>query len=85
MPVRACGNKADLTKYREASGEVFAVMRQFRPTDITVERASVDEAYLDVTKAVEKMCEEEVRSCISTFLIVIFGLCSLEYFCCYVL
>ncbi|NWJ07397.1 POLH polymerase, partial [Crypturellus undulatus] len=37
--------KADLTRYREASAEVMAVLSRFA----TIERASIDEAYLDLT------------------------------------
>ncbi|XP_077554551.1 DNA polymerase eta-like isoform X1 [Haemaphysalis longicornis] len=40
--------KADLTRYREAGAEVLSVLCQF--SDV-VERASVDEAYLDLTEA----------------------------------
>ncbi|XP_076463928.1 DNA polymerase eta-like [Babylonia areolata] len=42
--------KADLTKYREAGAEVIEVMSQFSSC---VERASIDEAYLDLTKETE--------------------------------
>ncbi|KFD69997.1 hypothetical protein M514_06796, partial [Trichuris suis] len=41
--------KADLTKYRQASAEVFDVLSSF---NIVVERASIDEAYLDLTELV---------------------------------
>lgn len=40
--------KADLTRYRDAGAEVLSVLCQF--SDV-VERASVDEAYLDLTEA----------------------------------
>ncbi|KAL9907126.1 DNA polymerase eta [Glossina fuscipes fuscipes] len=43
--------KADLTKYREAGKEVANVLQHF--TNL-LERASVDEAYLDITEAVNK-------------------------------
>lgn len=43
--------KADLTKYRDAGREVVIVLSQFSDC---VERASVDEAYIDLTHAVEK-------------------------------
>ena len=43
--------KADLTRYRDASAEVMAVLQTF--TDLC-ERASVDEAYLDLTERVQK-------------------------------
>ncbi|CDW52535.1 IMS C and IMS domain containing protein [Trichuris trichiura] len=41
--------KADLTKYRQASVEVFDVLSAL---NIVVERASIDEAYLDLTDLV---------------------------------
>ncbi|GLV45565.1 DNA polymerase eta [Carabus blaptoides fortunei] len=41
--------KADLTKYREAGKRVAEVLRTFTPL---LQRASVDEAYLDITEAV---------------------------------
>jgi len=47
--------KADLSKYRQASAEVFAVLNTF--DDVIVERASIDEAYLDLTVAVQRMNE----------------------------
>ncbi|XP_054732862.1 DNA polymerase eta [Anastrepha obliqua] len=43
--------KADLDKYREAGKEVANVLQRFTPL---LERASVDEAYLDITEAVNK-------------------------------
>lgn len=43
--------KADLTKYREAGKQVAEVLKTF--TNL-LQRASVDEAYLDVTESVEK-------------------------------
>jgi DNA polymerase eta len=42
--------KADLSKYRNAGKEVIQVLLQF---GATVERASVDEAYLDLTALVQ--------------------------------
>lgn len=47
--------KANLTKYRQASCEVFQTISSFE--GITIERASVDEAYLDLTDIVEKEYE----------------------------
>ncbi|GAB0093788.1 DNA polymerase eta [Sergentomyia squamirostris] len=45
--------KADLTKYRDAGKEVARVLQSFTPN---LERASVDEAYLDITSnVVERM------------------------------
>jgi len=43
-------DKADLTKYRNASKEVMQVLRRFGGV---VERASIDEAYIDLTAVVE--------------------------------
>jgi DNA polymerase eta len=40
--------KGDLSKYREASNQVFQVIVNFDP-NIVVERASIDESYLDMT------------------------------------
>ncbi|XP_067681136.1 DNA polymerase eta-like [Haliotis asinina] len=42
--------KADLTKYREAGAEVIQVFSQFSQC---VERASIDEAYVDLTQEVD--------------------------------
>ncbi|XP_074652840.1 DNA polymerase eta-like [Tubulanus polymorphus] len=42
--------KADLTKYRNAGAEVIVVLSQF---SACVERASVDEAYIDITDEAE--------------------------------
>ncbi|CAL8297540.1 unnamed protein product [Merluccius merluccius] len=47
--VRESHGKADLTHYREASVEVIEVMSRFA----VVERASIDEAYVDLTAAVQ--------------------------------
>ena len=43
--------KADLTRYRDAGAEVFSVLQEFGDV---CERASVDEAYLDLTQQVQK-------------------------------
>ncbi|KAK3092357.1 hypothetical protein FSP39_001859 [Pinctada imbricata] len=43
--------KADLTKFREAGAEVIAVLSKFSGQ---VERASIDEAYIDLTEEVKK-------------------------------
>ncbi|CAH0558795.1 unnamed protein product [Brassicogethes aeneus] len=48
--------KADLTKYREAGKRVAEVLQAFTPL---LQRASVDEAYLDITKLVKKRIEED--------------------------
>ncbi|XP_075213948.1 DNA polymerase eta [Lycorma delicatula] len=51
--------KADLTKYRDASREVFNVICEFSDC---VQRASIDEAYIDLTENVNKrlICDEQV-------------------------
>lgn len=43
--------KADLTKYREASFKIFDIITKHCPN---VEKASIDEAYLDLTDLVER-------------------------------
>uniref|UniRef100_A0A673CJQ6 DNA polymerase eta n=1 Tax=Sphaeramia orbicularis TaxID=375764 RepID=A0A673CJQ6_9TELE len=48
--VRESHGKADLTHYREASVEVIEVMSRFA----VIERASIDEAYMDLTAAVQE-------------------------------
>ena len=48
-------DKADLTKYRRAGREVIEVLLA---SGATVERASIDEAYLDLTKLVEERLRE---------------------------
>ena len=50
--------KADLTKYRDAGAEVIQVLLQFHGK---VERASVDEAYVDITQMVETELEKLVH------------------------
>ncbi|XP_004605878.1 DNA polymerase eta isoform X1 [Sorex araneus] len=48
--VRELRGKANLTKYREASVEVMGIMSRFA----VIERASIDEAYVDLTGAVQE-------------------------------
>ncbi|XP_072943855.1 DNA polymerase eta isoform X2 [Epargyreus clarus] len=43
--------KADITKYRDAGKEVVKVLQKYTPL---LERASIDEAYLDITAAVQE-------------------------------
>lgn len=52
--------KADLSKYRDAGKEVAAVLQTFTPL---LQRASIDEAYLDITERVQSRLLEmnEVR------------------------
>lgn len=48
--VRESRGKANLTKYREASVEVMGILSRFA----VIERASIDEAYIDLTSAVQE-------------------------------
>ncbi|XP_037375681.1 DNA polymerase eta [Talpa occidentalis] len=52
--VRELRGKANLTKYREASVEVMKVMSRFA----VIERASIDEAYVDLTSAVQERLQK---------------------------
>ncbi|KAL0622394.1 DNA polymerase eta [Plecturocebus cupreus] len=52
--VRESRGKANLTKYREASVEVMEIMSRFA----VIERASIDEAYVDLTNAVEERLQK---------------------------
>ncbi|KAM6182396.1 DNA polymerase eta [Erethizon dorsatum] len=52
--VRESRGKANLTKYREASVEVMGVMSHFA----VIERASIDEAYIDLTSAVQERLQK---------------------------
>ncbi|XP_021373087.1 DNA polymerase eta-like isoform X2 [Mizuhopecten yessoensis] len=47
--------KADLTKYRDAGAEVITVLSTFSQC---VERASVDEAYIDLTEEVDRIIQQ---------------------------
>ena len=47
--------KADLTKYRHAGAEVISILSRYTSC---IERASVDEAYLDITSIVFEKMEE---------------------------
>lgn len=55
VQVPSVREKADLTKYREAGKDVAAVLQRFTTL---LERASVDEAYLDITESVKKRFKE---------------------------
>lgn len=55
MKVPSVREKADLTKYREAGKDVASVLQRFTTL---LERASVDEAYLDITENVKKRFKE---------------------------
>ncbi|KAM5325543.1 DNA polymerase eta isoform 1-T2 [Glossophaga mutica] len=52
--VRESRGKANLMKYREASVEVMEVMSRFA----VIERASIDEAYVDLTSAVQERLQK---------------------------
>lgn len=53
--------KADLTRYRDAGAEVLRVLAQFGGA---LERASVDEAYLDLTgETQEEKFARKTRTC----------------------
>ncbi|KAM9666983.1 DNA polymerase eta isoform 1-T1 [Trichechus inunguis] len=54
VQVRESRGKADLTKYREASVEVMEVMSRFA----VMERASIDEAFIDLTSAVQERLQK---------------------------
>ncbi|XP_064172743.1 DNA polymerase eta [Anguilla rostrata] len=52
--VRESHGKADLTNYREASVEVIEIMSRFA----VIERASIDEAYMDLTANVQQRLKD---------------------------
>ncbi|KAM3722897.1 DNA polymerase eta [Dirofilaria immitis] len=56
VPIGEHIDKADITRYRDASAEVFKVLHEF-DSRIIVERASVDEAYLDLSALVQHIFE----------------------------
>ena len=47
--------KADLSRYRQAGAEVIQILARFSDH---IERASIDEAYLDITKCVHRRIEQ---------------------------
>lgn len=55
VKVPSVREKADLTKYREAGKDVASVLQRFTTL---LERASVDEAYLDITENVKTRFKE---------------------------
>lgn len=55
VSVPSVREKADLSKYRNAGRDVANVLQTFTPL---LERASVDEAYLDITEQVIQRVEE---------------------------
>jgi DNA polymerase eta len=46
--------KACLARYRRASGEILALLHRLLPSTSTIEKASIDEVYVDVTDQVEE-------------------------------
>lgn len=63
--VRESRGKANLTKYREASVEVMEIMSHFA----VIERASIDEAYIDLTSAVQERLQKSQGQPISADLL----------------
>uniref|UniRef100_A0A9J2PWC2 DNA polymerase eta n=1 Tax=Ascaris lumbricoides TaxID=6252 RepID=A0A9J2PWC2_ASCLU len=61
VPSGEHSDKADHTRYRNASAEVFDVLNGF-DSRIIVERASIDEAYLDLSELVDYIIESETPS-----------------------
>lgn len=66
--------KADLSKYRDAGKEVASVLQTYTPL---LERASVDEAYLDITDKVLAKLKEMNDVCLDLHSIYFFFLSSL--------
>ncbi|XP_046676399.1 DNA polymerase eta [Homalodisca vitripennis] len=62
VSVPSVRGKADLTKYRDAGREVIKVICEFSEC---VQRASVDEAFIDLTEAVEKRLANKVKVSLS--------------------
>ncbi|CAJ0941534.1 unnamed protein product, partial [Mesorhabditis belari] len=60
VPFGEHADKPDINKYRLASAEVFEIINTFDER-IVVEKASVDEAFLDLTQLVEEMIATEGR------------------------
>uniref|UniRef100_A0A1I7XKH7 UmuC domain-containing protein n=1 Tax=Heterorhabditis bacteriophora TaxID=37862 RepID=A0A1I7XKH7_HETBA len=54
VPQGEYADKADIQKYRDASAEIFEVLNNI-DEGIVVERASVDEAFLDMTAVIDRM------------------------------
>uniref|UniRef100_A0A1I7U319 DNA polymerase eta n=1 Tax=Caenorhabditis tropicalis TaxID=1561998 RepID=A0A1I7U319_9PELO len=57
VPIGEYADKADIQKYRDASAEVFRVLNNF-DSAIVVEKASVDEAFLDLTVYTQQKLDE---------------------------
>lgn len=59
VPIGEHADKADIQKYRDASAEVFEVLNNF-DSRIVVEKASVDEAFLDMTAFIDGQEDSEL-------------------------
>lgn len=55
--------KASLLRYRDASARVLAALRSFFPPGTVVEKASIDEFYVDATAAAEAMLLPQNGGC----------------------
>ncbi|CAF3699534.1 unnamed protein product [Rotaria sp. Silwood1] len=62
--VQEVNGKANLTRYRDASADVFRV---FNANFKLVEKASIDEAYIDLTEEVQKLKDKKLQLTISDF------------------
>ena len=60
---RKSDRKACLLRYRDASARVLQALRSFFPPGTVVEKASIDEFYVDATASVESMLRPENGGC----------------------
>ena len=60
---RKSDRKASLLRYRDASARVLLALKSFFPPGTVVEKASIDEFYVDATAAVEAMLRPENGGC----------------------
>lgn len=63
--VNSVHGKADLSKYRDAGHKVAEVMARFEGI---LERASVDEAYMDISTVVNQRIETMNSVCLTLFI-----------------
>jgi DNA polymerase eta len=59
--------KADLTIYRDASAQIIAVLAK-RYSSIIIERASIDEVYLDLSKESEKLLQNSTDEMLKSYI-----------------
>lgn len=59
VTVPVMNKKADLTKYRQAGGEVFSICGKHEGA--ICQRTSIDEAYLDITEAATRLLQTLVK------------------------